>query len=426
MIIQFGLSNYLCYSEVAIIQFITNSKETSFDNDAMGNRFYKCLKYLPIFGSNASGKSSLIKGISFFKNFVKNNKNVGSASNSYCRTNKDNKNKPSTFEIIVAINDVFYQYGFSLILSTGLIVEEYLKKITPSTKASQTLFDRNTKTFNIKDNKEILRDVEFRMNDALLKNELFLTNIGILLEKNDFSGLDTLKEVYLYITEKIIIINDNISSNYFDNIDSNFIELLEEFDFNIESIERKRVDWDIVSIGFNTQYIRDIKNQLFNEQKPVVNYILNNKLFIFEKDDENDIVASTIVFKRRFIDSEFDYYDESDGTLRLIDFIPILLAKGDCSFFIDEIEKSLSSDIVIHFFDKVRELNLNTQIMFTTHSDVLFDSRYFRRDSLYIVEKNNQGESYLKRLSQFKNIYSETNINSKFLKGVYGGRANIF
>ena len=429
MIAQFGFSNFLSYFESTVIQFLTNTKETSFKDDVVGNRFYRCLKYVSLFGKNASGKSSLIEAVLLFKDAVMNNKTLLTHSKRYCRTRKDNAQKPSTFEIVLVIDDTFYQYGFSIILSSGKIVDEYLNKITPSTNNLVKIFARQEKTLSIKSGVRSMNDVEYRINDAIIRNELFLTNMGTFLKASPNEDYSIILDIYNFITEKIVIINKNISSQYLyltDTIDPHFKEILNQFDFNIKDIIKRKLNWESFSSALNESQLKDINHKLFSESVPVLIMVFGSKVIMLKKDAANNIKIEEIIFRHFNSDSDFDYYEESNGTLRIMDFIPIILMNEGISFFIDEIEQSLSPDIVVSFFNKLRDENSNDQILFTTHTDSLFSDKLFRKDSYYIVDKNDKGESYLKRLSQFENVYSETNINSKFVKGSYGGRPNIY
>lgn len=431
MIIQFGISNLLSYEQPVAVQFSTNSKETSFDDtDTFGNRFYKCLRYLPVFGSNASGKSNLIKAINFFSFAVANNAVLSKSTNMYCKTNKKNADLPSSLEMVIVVDDVFYQYGFSAILKTGTIVDEYLNKITPSTKASNVIFDRSHREINLNLSAKNKKSVQFRLEDSIGRNELFLTNIGSYLKMNpDETGeLFIFYTIYDYIVDKIVVINKNSQSTYLfltETIDDAFLDSLNEFDFNIKEIDKEKVDSDSLLSMLSPDIVSRIKSAIYSVNSSFYTVIISGKLYSF-KNSDNGIVAHRIYFKHYNSDNEFDYSEESDGTIRIMDFIPLLFYKGECTVFIDEIEQSLSSDLIIKFFKLLRANKKEIQLLFTTHQDRLFDHKYFRFDEMYIVEKNQNGASFLKRFSQFSNQDKADNITAKFIDGRYGGRPKIF
>ena len=431
MVTQFGVSNFLTYFEPAVVQFTTNSKETKFlDTDCVGNRFYNCLKYAAIFGSNASGKSSFIKAVNYFVNCLRNNNYLKQGANFYCRTKNNHQDIPSSFEIVLSIEDVFYQYGFSVLLKSGKVIEEYLNKITPSTKSNTPIFDRRTRTINLDLNSKEKKDVDYRVEDSIQRDTLFMSNIGSLLETQESSNnsFDVLLKVYKYITEQIIIIDKGVKSQYLfsaKEIDDNFTSILRQFDFNIEKIEKNPVDKETFLPLLNEELRSDIFKSANNVNGGIANLVINNKLFVFNFKN-GEISINRIYFKHFNSSSEFEYLEESDGTLRIIDFIPILLfdkANKESTFFIDEIEQSLSSDLVIRLIELLRENNFASQIVFTTHLDRLFDRKYLRKDEIYIVEKNNRGESHFTRFNQYESF---DNINAKYIDGRYGGRPKLY
>lgn len=431
MVVQFGISNFLTYFDPAVVQFTTNSKESKFsETDCVGNRFYNCLKYTAIFGSNASGKSSFINAIDFFANAVRNNNLLKQAANLYCKTKKEHQDIPSSFEIVLSFDDVFYQYGFSVLFKTGKILEEYLNKITPSTKSSSVLFDRNTKNFNFDLGVRAKKDFDYRIDDSIQRDILFLTNVGSLLEQTEENReeLIILLKVYKYIKEQIIIIDKNVKSQYLfaaKEISDDFITILRQFDFNIESIKKSPVDKNTLLPFLSDDIRNDIAKKVNDTKGGMSSLIANNKLFIFNFKN-GDLTIDRIYFKHFNSSSDFEYLEESDGTLRIMDFIPILLIGNknvESTFFVDEIEQSLSSDLVIRLFEILREHNSASQIVFTTHLDRLFDRKHFRKDEIYIVDKDKNGESHFTRFNQFD---SPDNINAKYLDGRYGGRPKLF
>lgn len=431
MVIQFGVSNFLVYFEPTLIQFSTNSKENKFsETDCVGNRFYNCLRFISVFGSNASGKSSIIKSVNFFVEAIKNNDLLLQSTNKYCRNKKEHQDLPSNFEIVIEIDSIFYQYGFSVLLKTGKILDEYLNKITPSTKASVSILDRTSESINLDLSAKTKKDVYYRLEDSIQRNILFLSNIGSLLKmsNNSMDELKIIEKVYKYITEKIIVIDKNVQSRYLFDVDevrADFVNYLREFDSNIESIQKQEVDASVVLSSLPSDAIEKIRKNIYSVRNSVGTLILNNVLYAF-KSSENGVRVEKICFKHFNSENEFDYLEESDGTLRIIDFIPILFLYDDVTFFIDEIEQSLSSDLVVKFIDLLRENTDRVQLLFTTHLDRLFDRRYLRKDEIYIVDKNNKGESHFTRFNQFENVDKVENINSKFLDGRYGGRPNIY
>lgn len=418
MVLQFGISNFLSYDEPAVIQLSSNTKETAFSTDYIGFKQYKILKYASIFGTNASGKSSLIKSVRFFTDCVRNNKNLERGSSFYCKVKKENEEKISSFEIVILYKEYFYQYGFGVILKTGKIQEEYLNKITPSTNKSTEIFRRSSESGNYVD----------YIKTSLINNRLIISLIGESEETIDKKYYDEIKGVYEYISKRIVVIDNNTSSNYLfteKEIDSNFIKILHAFDFNISKVKKTNIPWDVFSGLVKPEIVADVRKAILSNPNKKSTLFLQNKFYYIEVIND-DINITKIGFEHYNSENPFDFGEESDGTLRIMDFIPIFFIKTQLTFFIDEIERSLSSDMVVQFFKMLRDAGNISQIVYTTHEDELFDHNNQRIDSIYIVVKDSLGTSHLRRLSQFKNIYKENNINDKYLQGRYGGRSKFY
>jgi hypothetical protein len=117
---------------------------------------------------------------------------------------------------------------------------------------------------------------------------------------------------------------------------------------------------------------------------------------------------------------QFDFHEESDGTNRIIDLIPLLymLEQGH-TVIIDEIDRSLHSLISIKIFDLFfkNTLNIPSQIIATTHDLMLLNLNIIRRDEIWFIKKDQKRQSILYSLEQFK-----TRFDTKLLKAYLDGR----
>ena len=114
---------------------------------------------------------------------------------------------------------------------------------------------------------------------------------------------------------------------------------------------------------------------------------------------------------------------ESDGTRRLIEYMPLLLsvAKDDNVFIIDEIERSIHPIMIKTLMKKISEnKEAKGQIIFTTHESCLLDQSIFRPDEIWFVQKDIDQSTRIYPLSDF-NIHKTANIENGYLNGRYGG-----
>ena len=70
--------------------------------------------------------------------------------------------------------------------------------------------------------------------------------------------------------------------------------------------------------------------------------------------------------------------------------------------------------------DLFYEKNSSAQLIYTTHDTTLMDKKFFRRDQIWFVQKDEFGYSELSALSDFK-VRSDASFEKDYLAGVYGG-----
>jgi hypothetical protein len=120
---------------------------------------------------------------------------------------------------------------------------------------------------------------------------------------------------------------------------------------------------------------------------------------------------------------KFEIEDESDGTQRLLDFIPAfdLILRNDLTIIIDEIDHSLHPALLKVLIQKVMDDDTTQgQLIFTTHESNLLDFKIFRQDEIWFAEKDKTtGESSLYSLIDFKPRY-DLDIRKGYLKGRFG------
>ena len=99
------------------------------------------------------------------------------------------------------------------------------------------------------------------------------------------------------------------------------------------------------------------------------------------------------------------------------------------SFIIfDELDRSLHpllTRTLIENFLSVCQSESRAQMIFTTHDISLMDQDVFRRDELWVTERNRYGESRLYSFSDYEGLRKEKNIRKAYMEGRLGGLPNI-
>ena len=120
--------------------------------------------------------------------------------------------------------------------------------------------------------------------------------------------------------------------------------------------------------------------------------------------------------------SSFDLKDESDGTIRLLELLPVFygIISTKRVFVVDEIESSIHPTLINELINKFSlDEKTEGQLIFTAHESTLLNQNIFRQDEIRFVEKDKNGESDLYTLSAFKE-HKTINIRSGYLNGRYG------
>ena len=113
---------------------------------------------------------------------------------------------------------------------------------------------------------------------------------------------------------------------------------------------------------------------------------------------------------------------ESEGTIKsILLFIYARMAiLNHRSLFVDELNVKLHPLLLKFIVDLFYEGNSSAQLIYTTHDTTLMDKKFFRRDQIWFVQKDEYGYSELSALSDFR-VRSDASFEKDYLAGVYGG-----
>ena len=424
MIIRFVVSNFTSYKDENVLDFVTNSKIQSYlDHEVRVTNRLKVLKYLGIFGSNAFGKSNILKAIAIMKNFVLTSQLPSNLSFD------GNENTPTTFTMVFEINNNYYEYSFSVLAnSLGL----------PPIIVSESLYIlyRYADSVKIYDSKEGIvdnNDKAMQIFEAGYKNTmgtLFLSYINAperRIEGNKYSKI--FGEVYDFF------------SNYIKIVLTESTLILAVNELSVEKIRNKlhRYDTGIEDVYFTSVSDEEKENlakeELFKEAAKNVmannnihsQYFANSNQVIMIKNNEGVLDVQKLMFKHKGIKKPFNYGKESEGTKRIFCLICFLLFEGNDgqTIFIDELERSCHSEIAPIIIEDYQKLNKErrSQLVFTSHLSELMGI-VLRKDEIYFVNKKDDGTSHIYSLLEFKSK-TRDNIEANYLEGRYGAVPKI-
>ncbi|EFK05723.1 conserved hypothetical protein [delta proteobacterium NaphS2] len=131
-------------------------------------------------------------------------------------------------------------------------------------------------------------------------------------------------------------------------------------------------------------------------------------------------------------DIRFDMKQESDGTQRIIDLVPAFLELAaentEKVFVIDEIDRSLHTLLTRELLSGYLASctpDTRSQLLLTTHDVLLMDQKLFRRDEMWVAERDSLGCTSLLPFSDYKDMRYDKDIRKSYLQGRLGGVPRI-
>lgn len=385
MLVQFMLKNVLSFKEETILDLtaINAYKEHPCNLIDIGGK-EKFLRVAAIYGANASGKSNLHIAMTFFQKIIaKSLDNVGDGestaiANYYIPFLFEKENdENSEFQIVEILDGFEYTYGFEY--NAEYIAAEWLYRKNLNTNRTVTIFERTTES------------VEFgatvRKDCDLYKEQLPLETLALSFFNKLKLKTTIFKDVYSGIMDTLVV-------------PANFCEdtrILDDFLPSVIDYEKAKL------LAF-------------------LNAIDTGIIDISYDDSEKDIRFFTAHKGKDRIDYDLNLYNESEGTIKsiLLYIYARAAIENGKSMFVDELNVKLHPLLLKFIIDLFYEQTSTAQLIYTTHDTTLMDKKFFRRDQIWFVQKDEYGYSELCSLSDFK-VRSDSSFEKDYLAGVYGG-----
>lgn len=441
MLVGFSVSNYKSIKDTQKISFIASKVTRHKDHITIKNN-KRILKSGLIFGANAGGKSNLVKAIRFSREIIINGLDKVNLNKSYFRIENEMYKAPGIFEYRILVDEVEYSYGLVISYADRIILSEWLIRISPSGEETY-IFNRNVGEDNISyaesDIAYVDVEEESKMNFYLegfsdnpsepYRRKTILCDIA--LRTNAKKGVFAeIKNVYEWF-ENIIILFPSSKYNGLNEVaaDDNkkllFSTLMSYFDTGIESVEgeSQKMDFDKVLDSVPRAEAEKIKIDISNaaNESPIM-FKVNEQVFILHKDEQGNIVYDKLMLNHGNLEDMFDYADESDGTKRLFDLIPLFYENRNVSLIlIDEIDRSLHTNLIRKFLELFYELDVtrDCQLVATTHDSNLLDLELLRQDEIWFVERQKDHSSKVYSLNKYRERFDKR-IDKEYLLGRYG------
>ena len=423
MLIRFNVANFLSFDEETEFNMLASgSLRTHKEHVYPLKKNIGVLKASAIYGANGAGKSNLIKAMDFFKNTINAGKIPANVNNEKFRLKSGNKELPISMEMEFSYEKKLFTYGFKF--DNKIVLEEWFYRTGMS--KSKMVFER-THSYeksqpSIKMDSKYVADDKSKMLISLMEENL-LKPEELLISKSENLKIKDIDNALEWVAKRLVFIYPDTILSFLggtnDSLNDFSNEILKTFQVGIDSVEFRTntLKQYLDKKGITDKKVDEIKTTIDNDGLLVFDKNTNPVLAVKEKDE---YVVKKILTNHN--DVFFELNEESDGTRRLMDFLPMIyiLPNAEATFVIDEIDRSLHPSILHSLIRKVMNSTTKGQLIFTTHESSLLSCKIFRADEIWFAEKDREKHTtQLYTLNEFK-PRPDLDIEKGYLSGRFG------
>ena len=371
MIQEFQVSNFYSIREPISINFLPSSDDKMLDYYTYEVKpGLRLLKLGIIYGANASGKTTVLEAISFFRDFQVMRPSDKLKDMGFFPFMLDNysRDKNTTMEM------TFFIEGEKYVLKC-----EFNENLVLSEQLNVYISSRPTLLYERKYSQETGHTaITFGVKSGIPKKS------QRIIEGNTINNCSVMAAVGI----------SNIESSRLDKVfqyfSRNVMEMLYPKMSIMEYFKKQLKNSPEESI--KSFLLQVLKASDFN----IVDFYMSKKDKVESEED--------LIFKHTGDGGEFTLNEEleSAGTKRFLGMATILynLIHQNCFLPIDEIETSIHYELFSYFI-KIFLANSegSSQLLMTTHDINLLDEDFIRRDVVWFTVKNENGATFIKRLS---------------------------
>ncbi len=410
MFILFHLRNYRSFKEQSHFSMIASKDKEHLAHVFKATPKIDLLKTAAIYGANASGKSNIFMALAFMKTFVQNSSKEMQANQKIAvdqfKLSQDTDAQPTSFDIDFLQEGTVYRYGFDV--DQEKVHAEWLY-YAPHGKTVM-LFERKEGKIKLGRQFSEGKDLIEKTRD----NALFLSVVA------QFNGKIAMSVLNWFSKFNVI---SNIDDEAFKGFtfsklaDEKFKEKVMNFlkiaDLGIDSLQTKLVR--LTPEHLPPVFSEELKKQFLNQEGISINTIHRR----YDKDNKPlPPVAFDLITQ------------ESAGTQRMLSLSGPLIdtLENGKILFIDELDSRLHpllTQFIVNLFNSPDTNPHNAQLVFASHNTHFFSSKFFRRDQLWITDKDRYGASSIYSLDDYKKegtkIRKDASFEKDYLIGKYGG-----
>lgn len=402
MIQEFSAKNFYSIKHKQTLSFIPSPDDTQVENYLHEVKpGINLLKLGIIYGSNASGKSNVLMALDFFRDIMlqmpqdKMSEIEGFAP---FMLDESSRKEHGSMRLVFWLEQERYVHEIELdqnrIYHESLVLYSSQRPALLYDRTYDTTTDHSRVEFGEKSGiaKKGQQSIEGNtINNcsvmaAFGKSNVEASRLNKVYEFYRHGMADLLSpqvQLYTYIKEQLKRDKDNALKPF-------LLKMLKASDFNI-------VDFDI-----------------HEEEIPItpqMEMIIKNAPFLTQERDEmlqrGTLKNDELSFRHSVSNSsKYDLPEEMEsvGTMRYLGMSVILhkLLSHDCFVTIDEVESSIHYELLSYFLKLFLANSMGgSQMLVTTHDLNLLDEDFIRRDVVWFTDKNEDGVTELKRLTEY-------------------------
>jgi uncharacterized protein len=408
MLLEFRVGNYRSIRDEQVLSFGASVADKELANTHLAATGLKSLpsavRSAVVYGSNASGKSTLLLALNYMRAVVAESATVIQPGQTYnvqpFKLDERFAKKPTEFELTFLLNGIRHQYAFAM--TAERIVSESLtvyRTVKPTQWFSRQLNgDGQTYKYEFS---TYLTGPRRLWQESTRPNALFLSTAAQL-------NSELLGPIFRWVTENIVylpagaIVSHEITTAMLGTEEGretirSFLSTADISIDDVEAIPRKGIRQQLVfGAGGMTHSNRE----------------------------ESEILVPIFQHTTPNGSAKFELQEESEGTQRLYGLIaPVLdVLRDGRVLVIDELDGSLHTLLVrrlISMFHNPALNNAGAQLLFSTHDTSLLDHTLFRRDQVWFTEKDHDQATKLYPLTDFSPRKHEA-WERGYLMGRYG------
>lgn len=397
----------------------------------------EALKLNAVYGANGAGKSNMFRAIDLLQDYLISAEIPLEFITGTFKFDPASRKSDMYIGVEFIKDDVPFYYG--LTLNNGIIIEEELLLSGLGRTDDKMLFRRTdtahpgTKTMELVFSDDVMADKEAALFPAFLQHEILKRNEPVLhyMKNRQNQVFDRYRKALEWFIEDLSPISPETkpvglaiqlekNTQFFQFAQ----DVMQSFNTGIAAIGVDTISVEEFFGADNKAEAERITSELVANPGKVKPLISPKEEVIFVL-HEGRAFAKRLYFKHAEDagQARFTAAEESDGTRRLLEYLPawFTVINSGRVFIIDEIERSIHPLMIKELIRKFsHDPTTKGQLIFSTHESNLLDQDILRPDEIWFAEKNKEGATGFTTLSEFREHHT-IDIRKGYLAGRYGG-----